>query len=193
MKKILQKLKLNRGATGADIVVALSVLSVAMVVVSIIFVNMQNLNKQVNRTAGATRIATNVMELIKSSVDSKTFTNEGDDSGYEKIEMLVTGETSADSARAKIKNMGRTVSREIVQTNVEGSGVLEIYSGRSITVPKGYTLKLTFTSWVKSGVTYDKDYDIVGRLIIDVSFKVGEQTKHVTLSTGVARGYKIEI
>ena len=60
----LQKLKNEKGATGADIVVALSIIVLTVAVISMIYVNVNNDSKNVNRTAGATRIATNILENI---------------------------------------------------------------------------------------------------------------------------------
>ena len=60
----LNKLKTEKGATGADIVVALSIIVLTVAVISMIYVNVSNDSKNVNRTAGATRISTNILENI---------------------------------------------------------------------------------------------------------------------------------
>ncbi len=185
MKKFLQKLKSNKAATGADIVVALSVLTIAMAVVSVIFVNMQGMNKQVNRTAGATRIATNIMENMRASVNANTFTQTGNDDGYTSIENTIADskqnvKVAVNHKIEKIIENGRIIVRH-------DNGQISTRDGNSIfntTIPNGYSAKLTFQVWPKSGAV---PYDTVARVIIEVSFKVGEQTKSVTLSTAIAR------
>ena len=185
MRKFLQKLKSNNGATGADVIVALSVLSIAMVVVSVIFVNMTNLNKQVNRTAGATRIVVNVMEAMRSVASPNTFTMTGDNYSYDFIEASIAGTTN----RSVVKNAPNhavstslptaTGARTMTFTNPSTGATT------TFTLPEGYTLVLTFQGWPSNA-----EVDAVARIIVDCSFKVGEQTKHVSLSTGIARGAK---
>ena len=186
MKNFLQKLKTNKGATGADIIVALSVLTIAMAVVSVIFVNMQGMNKQVNRMAGATRIATNIMENMRASVNADTFTQTGNDDGYNKIEVDIAGSKQNVKAAPnhrieKIIGDGRVIIRH-ANAQISSAAGNSIYN---TTIPNGYTAKLTFQAW-----PYNATVDAVARVIIEVSYKVGEQTKSVTLSTGIARGAK---
>lgn len=78
-EKILKKLKSQKGLTGADVAIAVSILVMTVVVVTMIYVNIDVGNKSINRTSGATRIATNILENIKLeeyenvvSKDSKT-------------------------------------------------------------------------------------------------------------------------
>jgi len=61
---LLTNLKNEKGATGADIVVALSIIVLTVSVISMVYINLTNGSKNVNRTAGATRIATNILENI---------------------------------------------------------------------------------------------------------------------------------
>ena len=58
---LLKNFKNEKGATGADIVVALSIIVLTVSVISMVYINLTNGSKNVNRTAGATRIATNIL------------------------------------------------------------------------------------------------------------------------------------
>ncbi len=61
-----QKLKNQKGATGADVLVALGVILVAITIVSTLYVNTVLVSRSVVRASGATRIATNIVENINS-------------------------------------------------------------------------------------------------------------------------------
>ena len=61
IQKFLSKLKSQKGVTGVDIVVSITVITLTIVVVTAIYTNIDLTSKNVNRTAGATRIATNIL------------------------------------------------------------------------------------------------------------------------------------
>jgi hypothetical protein len=65
MEKFLIKLKSQRGATGTDVLIAASMIIMTVVVVSMLYVNTSIGSRNITRTAGATRIATNIMENIQ--------------------------------------------------------------------------------------------------------------------------------
>lgn len=62
MKKLL---KGQKGITGADVVIAAIMVLITVGVISMLFVNTSLQSRNVTRTAGATRIATNIIENIK--------------------------------------------------------------------------------------------------------------------------------
>lgn len=68
MKKwsIFKNLKSEKGLTGADVAVSLSIIATTIAVITMVYLNINNNNKSVDRTAGATRLATNILENIKS-------------------------------------------------------------------------------------------------------------------------------
>lgn len=64
-KNIINKLKSEKGISGVDVAVAITILVMAVVVVTMIYVNINTGNKSINRTAGATKLATNILENIQ--------------------------------------------------------------------------------------------------------------------------------
>ena len=66
MKNFFKKLKSEKGATGVDVVVAAAMILMTITVVSILYVNTSLQSRNITRTAGATRIATNIAENIQA-------------------------------------------------------------------------------------------------------------------------------
>ena len=201
MKEFLQKLKLrfksNKGATGADVVVALSVIVIAMGVVSMIFVSLSNGSKRVNRTAGATRIATNIMENIER-LDYTQF--EYRLAGYYDIIGKLTSDEMAPAIKAKYQ--GRTYDELNTTEKIEAAinsvlnncATVEIKSGKEIysgidnrtifgtKIPKGYDLDLSVKM---SPMINDNppEYDMQCLIELTISFKVNDNTEKVYLYT----------
>ena len=120
---LLSNLRNEKGATGADIVVALSIIVLTVSVISMVYINLTNGSKNVNRTAGATRIATNILENIdKMSYEQYNKTlNEfatNDSKGWS-----VTGDTNN---KTVILDGKKTGSEKIFDTKI----------------PKGYKVEL---------------------------------------------------
>jgi len=193
MKKFLQKIKLNKGATGADIVVSLSVLTIGIAVVSIIFVNMTLMNKRTNRTAAATRVLTNVMESLRSYAGTATFSGSGSDGGYDRLEKLV-----AESSENFRDLYTKENSYEKTMT-VTGPYTLSIGEGTSqinTTIPANYVVTISFKSFPftysddpESPLTDEegKRFDCTARLTVDVKYNDGNNDKHISINTGLCR------
>lgn len=64
MKKFLKKLKSQNGVTGADVLIAATMIVLSVGIVSMLYVNTSIQSKNITRTSGATRIATNLIENI---------------------------------------------------------------------------------------------------------------------------------
>lgn len=64
MKKLLKKLKSQKGATGTDVLIAAAMIVLAVGIVSMLYVNTSMQSRNITRTSGATRIATNLIENI---------------------------------------------------------------------------------------------------------------------------------
>lgn len=64
MKKLLNKLKSQKGATGTDVLVSAAIIVLSIGIVSMMYVNTSVQSRNITRTAGATRIATNLIENI---------------------------------------------------------------------------------------------------------------------------------
>ncbi len=65
LKKIFSQFKSQRGLTGTDVVLSITIIVATITVISMIYVNMDIANKSVDRASGATRIATNILENIQ--------------------------------------------------------------------------------------------------------------------------------
>ena len=67
VNKTLTRKKLNneKGVTGVDIVVSVTMIVVTIAVVMAIFANISSVSRDINRTSGATRMATNILENIE--------------------------------------------------------------------------------------------------------------------------------
>lgn len=64
MEKFLKKLKSQKGATGTDVLIAAAMIVLSVGIVSMLYVNTSIQSKNITRTSGATRIATNLIENI---------------------------------------------------------------------------------------------------------------------------------
>lgn len=149
IKNVLKKMNNQNGLTGADVAIAVSILVITVVVVTMIYLNLDVNNKNVKRTAGATRIATNILETIQlanfDSVESKTITNGN------KLEYTVT--------------------------DYYNNGNTKTYSTK---VPNGYTAQINVEQ-------KDSKAQLVKNVNVDVSYKVGDNVKTVSLSTVIEK------
>lgn len=64
MREMLKKLKSQKGATGTDVLIAVAMIVLAVGIVSMLYVNTSMQSRNITRTSGATRIATNLIENI---------------------------------------------------------------------------------------------------------------------------------
>lgn len=163
---LLSNLKNEKGATGADIVVALSIIVLTVSVISMVYINLTNGSKNVNRTAGATRIATNILENIdKMSYEQYNKTlNEfatDDSKGWS-----VTGDTNNKTVTLDGKKTG---SEKIFDTKI----------------PKGYKVELT-SQCTNAGDSLPK-YDLIKKINVKVTFTVSKTEQNVSLYTSKER------
>ena len=169
---LLTNLKNEKGATGADIVVALSIIVLTVSVISMVYINLTNGSKNVNRTAGATRIATNILE----NIDKMSYTqyNEtlnafatNDSKGW-----TVTGDANA-----------KTIILEGKKTGIE-----KIFDTK---IPKGYKVELTSQS-INAGDSLPK-YDLIKKINVKVTFTVSKTEQNVSLYTSKEREQLAEV
>lgn len=146
--KFLQKFKSQKGATGADIVVALSIIVLTIGTVSLIYVNVSKGSKNVNRTAGATRIATNILEYI-DSISYDEF-----NSGLNISANVDKGISVSDASGKK------TIIIEGAKTGDE-----RLFSTK---IPKGYTVEL-----IAENIYSDRaeKADLIKEITVNVKFK----------------------
>jgi hypothetical protein len=168
--KLYNKLKSSKGATGADIVVALSTIVLTIGVISVIYVNLSYGSKKVSRTAGATRIATNIIENIKSL-------------NYDDVS------STLDSLETKtgITKSSTTTTATIEINGKDSGGTASIFNTK---IPKGYNLELVFTK-ISDTSTPETDrkttIDLIKKIDVTVSFEVRNKKESVSLSSSIER------
>jgi hypothetical protein len=170
LNKLFSKLKSQKGATGADIVVALSIIVLTIGVISIIYVNLSFGSRKINRTAGATRIATNIIENINSLA-------------YDDVNSTLSSFTEGTG-----KNVATDATKTTITINGKESGGTEkIFNTK---IPKGYNLSLVVTN-INDGTT--PAYDLIKKVEVTVSFDVRSKTESVSLSSSKERETSKEV
>lgn len=159
VSKIFSKLKSEKGATGVDIVVSISVIAVTIAVVIAIYTNVDLTSKRVQRTAGATRIATSIVEQIEKMYYEDFLSKINDMKEY-----------SPDS------------DEKFVISSKNVSGDVRIFNTK---IPKGYTVEISLENdYGKDSDEYK--FDMVKKVNIEVKFPVGNLEESVKLSTAKA-------
>ena len=169
---LLTNLKNEKGATGADIVVALSIIVLTVSVISMVYINLTNGSKNVNRTAGATRIATNILENI-------------DKMSYEQYNKALDAFATNDSKGWTVT--GDANAKTII---LEGkkTGTEKIFDTK---IPKGYKVELTSQS-INAGDSLPK-YDLIKKINVKVTFTVSKTEQNVSLYTSKEREQLAEV
>lgn len=169
---LLTNLKNEKGATGADIVVALSIIVLTVSVISMVYINLTNGSKNVNRTAGATRIATNILENI-------------DKMSYEQYNKALDAFATNDSKGWTVT--GDANAKTII---LEGkkTGTEKIFDTK---IPKGYKVELTSQS-INAGDFLPK-YDLIKKINVKVTFTVSKTEQNVSLYTSKEREQLAEV
>lgn len=161
----VKKLKEQKGATGVDIVVSITVISITIAIVIAIYTNVDLTSKRIKRTAGATRIATSMVEQI-----DKMYYSGLTDQISEMDSMIASmSPTSTPYITYNVAKRQYTIMPKYT------SDTIRIFNTK---VPKGYTVKISFEK--------DYEYDIVKKVNIEVEFLVGNQTESVQLSSAKA-------
>ncbi len=170
-----RKLKSQKGATGADVVVALSIITISIAVVSMIYINLTNGGKRINRTAGATRIATNIFE----NIDRLTY------SQFERAIAVIEigkGENTAES------------KQQVNDYNLNGLNVIltkansnEIFGTK---IPRGYDYELkvvtspyNINAAGQKQIDANTKYDLMCEISLTIFFKVNNVQESVSLQT----------
>ena len=162
-------LRSQKGATGADIMIAISIIVLSVAVVSMIYVNTTLQSRNVTRTAGATRIATNIFENIEK-LSYTDFIAEYNASKWE----LIDDSTSTYYNYKSITNN----------------------TAFSTKIPKGYTVYLygepNYGSYTGNS-NRDKQFDLVRDIRLVVTFSVGDTDRVVNFSTSKTREITNEV
>ena len=154
-----KKLKSQRGANAADIIIAVTIIVLTMTIVSMIYVNTTFESRNITRTAGATRIATNILENIEKLSYSDFVTN------YNTEISGLTRETATEYANYYLVNGG-----------ADGKAF-------STKIPNGYKLYIKADPNYGSHVNNDEQFDIVRDVNIIIAFKVGNVVKNIDFQT----------
>lgn len=175
VRKTFTRNKLNseKGVTGVDIVVSVTMIVISIAVVMAIFVNISSTSREVNRTSGATRMATNILENIE----------------------LMYYEDFIDYLKVDLSH--KTYDLNGVTTNIyteETHGASDyngtyLIPGEEFTtekffntkIPNGYTLKLVISNVY--GENNTSKYDLVRKVDVSILFDASGREKDVTLST----------
>lgn len=169
---LLTNLKNEKGATGADIVVALSIIVLTVSVISMVYINLTNGSKNVNRTAGATRIATNILE----NIDKMSYTQYN-----ETLNAFATNDSKGWTVTGDANT--KTIILEGKKTGIE-----KIFDTK---IPKGYKVELTSQS-INAGDSLPK-YDLIKKINVKVTFTVSKTEQNVSLYTSKEREQLAEV
>lgn len=143
MKNLLKKFKSEKGATGADVIISSAMILLTITVVSILYVNTSLQTRNIKRTAGATRIATNIAENIQAL-------------SYEDFVYSYDGIAVAEEYKGEIYR------------KIEGSNSNRIFDTK---IPTGYTFYIKAEP-VYGSHTYEKEqFDLVRDIEIVVAYK----------------------
>ena len=171
---LLTNLKNEKGATGADIVVALSIIVLTVSVISMVYINLTNGSKNVNRTAGATRIATNILENI-------------DKMSYEQYNKTFEDLTKKTEDGWGVSEDKTTVTFDPKKKTTQGTE--KIFETK---IPKGYKVELISQNIYPEGVALPK-YDLIKKINVKVTFTVSKTEQNVSLYTSKEREQLAEV
>lgn len=167
---LLTNLKNEKGATGADIVVALSIIVLTVSVISMVYINLTNGSKNVNRTAGATRIATNILENI-------------DKMSYEQYNKTFEELTKKTGDAWDISEDKTTITFDPKKTP-ETEKIFETK------IPKGYKVELISQNVYVNSLP---KYDLIKKINVKVTFTVSKTEQNVSLYTSKEREQLAEV
>lgn len=158
----LSKFKSQKGATGVDIVVSITVIAITIAVVTAIYTNVDLTSKRVQRTAGATRIATSILEQIDKMYYEK-FLDE-----INRLHSIAASEEYVDSIIGK---------DEFIIYPKKTALDVRIFNTK---IPKGYTVNIYLEN--NYGDDTNIKYDMVRKVNIEVKFPVGDSEETVKMS-----------
>lgn len=152
--------KNQKGATGSDIIISMTIIIITVAVVSMIYVNTTLQSRNVTRTAGATRIATNMLENMEK-MSYADF-----DAEYNSIAVGWNSITSGDYNGYKSATNTTAFNTKI---------------------PKGYIVYLYAEPSYGSHVLAAEQFDLVREIKLSVTYHVGDVNEKVDFSTSKTR------
>ena len=186
MKKfsLLQgKLNNEKGITGVDIVVSITLIILSISVIMAVYVNVSNAVNSANRNAGATKIVTSLAEKIELTYY---------DALQSEFENLVSVGKFKYKPYTIDKVTGKTINAASPATKYAYNGVYTIdhanmpldFKPFGIKVPKGYNLEIEVQNVInlEEGATEPVGYDLIKEFDITVSYMVSGEKKEVTIN-----------
>lgn len=156
MKNFFKSLKSEKGVTGIDVVMASAMIMVTITVVSILYVNTSLQTRNIKRTAGATRIATNIAENIQALT-------------YEQFVKAYKG-------LSEIEMRGDTEYRKIESVDSDQVAF-------STKIPKGYVIYIYAPEVYGSHEGNPKEqFDLVRAIDIIVQYNIGKSIEEINFS-----------
>lgn len=153
--KLFEILKNQKGLTGTDIIVATTIILVTITVVSMVYVNTTLETRNTTRTAGATRIATNILENIeKLSYDE--FVKE--------FNIETEGQTK------------QTLEEYYNYYLLDGGEDGKLFSTK---IPKGYSVYLKAESSYGTHTDTKEQFDLVREINLKIVFNIGDKNQKI--------------
>ena len=156
------------GATGADIIIAATVIILTISIVSMLYVNTTLQGRNVTRTAGATRIATNVLE----NIEKMTYDEFCQEYGNNNVGTPWSVENTGDYADYK-----STTNNTVFNTKI----------------PQGYKLYIKGDPNYGSHTNDSEKFDLVREIKLVVTYNVGDVNEKVEFNTSKEREMVSEV
>lgn len=158
-KNFCKKIKSEQGLTGIDIITAITIVVITITVVSMIYVNTTVESRNITRTAGATRIVTNILENIeKLSYDEFLANFNSEIQGLD-------SQTDADYLGYYLLDGG--VDNKVFSTKI----------------PNGYSLYIKCEPNYGTHTEQEKQFDLLRTIDIIITFNVGDRTEKIDFNT----------
>lgn len=161
MKKqnFCKKIKSEKGLTGIDIITSVTIIVITIVVVSMIYLNTTVESRNITRTAGATRIATNILENIEKLSYAEFLDN------FNLETQGLATQTDADYLGYYLLNGGE--DNQVFSTKI----------------PNGYKLYIKCTPNHGTHTEVSEQFDLVRTIEMIIAFNVGDRTEKIDFET----------
>lgn len=159
MKKtrFFEKVKCQKGLTGIDIITSVSIILITIAVVSMIYLNTTVESRNITRTAGATRIGTNILENIEKLSYEEFLEN------YENLMSNCTLIKDEKSEYNEYYLLNKNSDNQVFSTKI----------------PNGYQLYMRCTSNYGTRTEMSEKFDLVRNVEIIIAFNVGDRTEKI--------------
>lgn len=157
MQMFFKNIKSQKGITGAEIVISATMIVITLVVVAMIYVNTTLESRNVTRTAGATRIATNILENIEK-ISYTEFVNQ------------------YNAVNANKQTNGQYINYYLMKSDDN----VKLFS---TTIPKGYNVYIKSEPNYGSHTQLKEQFDLVRDINLIIEFSIGDNTEKLEFQT----------